>query len=160
GTIKVWEPDVSTAWKCARIIPIAAPEVGGRAGAETWMSNIWLAITPDGKHVAACSKGSSMVSMFALADGSRIAAYMEVGSRLCGMAVSAESHLVAAGYDSKETDLGVVSASMVCLLGSSLGQGPLLAAGPFIPAIARARDGILVWDLDSREVKQRLAPGL
>src|SRR5207249_802279 len=74
GTIKVWEPDGSTAWKCARIIPIAPPEVGR---AEAWISNIWLAITPDGKYLAACCKGTSMVSMFALADGSRIAAYKE-----------------------------------------------------------------------------------
>jgi serine/threonine protein kinase/WD40 repeat protein len=154
GTIKVWEPDVSGAWRCARILSIAPSDDVLNA---TWLRSIWLAITPDGKHLAACSKGTSVVSMFSLAGGSRIADYTEAGILLCGLALSADSHLLAAGYKSKDTDLRVVSATTAGLVGASLGQGPLLAASALIPGIRKAEHGILVWDLDSREIKQRLA---
>jgi WD40 repeat protein len=120
GTMKVWESDVSGRWACARKIQ-AAP---ARNPFRQFLRHVWLALTPDGNSLVGCVEGTSVISMWSLADGARSAEFNGSDATLRGMALSPDARLLAAGYESKDTH------------------------------------GILVWDVATREVKQRLSPGL
>jgi WD40 repeat protein len=99
GIIKVWEPAVSGRWSCRRTIE-AAP---ARHVFRPFLRHSWLAVTPDGNHLAACAEGTAVVSLWSLADGAHCADFDGGDVILRGMALSPNARLLATGYDDQET---------------------------------------------------------
>jgi WD40 repeat protein/serine/threonine protein kinase len=100
GMIKVWQPDSRGAWTPRRSFAITPP----RNVFRTFLRHIWLAITPDGQYLAACSEGTSNVTVWSLAEGAPTKEFTETNLRLRGMALSPDGRLLAAGYEREGGD--------------------------------------------------------
>jgi serine/threonine protein kinase/WD40 repeat protein len=88
GTIKVWQKTPSDQWAALRTLTMdPAPD---------FVTS--LALTPDGKHLAACSANGTTISTWNLADGTRETPFRgSQGERLTCLAFSPQANLLAAG---------------------------------------------------------------
>jgi WD40 repeat protein len=87
GTIKVWETKVAGQWGCTKtlITDPAAPITS-------------LSLTPDGKHLAACTASGTKIWMWNLADGTRDTPFQgSQGEGLRCLALNHQGSLLAAG---------------------------------------------------------------
>jgi WD40 repeat protein/tRNA A-37 threonylcarbamoyl transferase component Bud32 len=93
GHIKVWEPTAG-AWKVTRTLAADAPLVD-------WDLHLtYLALSPDGNHLAACSAGATMARLWDLGDSRPVACLrMPPQSRLHCLAMSPSGEFLATGHD-------------------------------------------------------------
>jgi WD40 repeat protein len=88
GTIKVWQTTPKSQWTTHRTLTIdSAPD-----------PVVSLAVTPDGKHLAACSANGTAMSVWNLSDGTSEAPFRgSQGERPICLAFSPQANLLAAG---------------------------------------------------------------
>src|SRR5262249_23174046 len=98
--IKVWVPDASGDWACVDTFPTVPP---GQTSRE-FLRQVWVAIAPDGNYLAACSEGTSAVSLWNLANGAPAPPGFTCSeTRLRGLALSPDGSLLAAGCEDNGT---------------------------------------------------------
>src|SRR5262249_4987558 len=93
GTIKIWEPAGPGGWTCLKAL------AGDRPAIDWDIHRVFLALSADGKHLAACAAGASAVSWWDLAGDAPVAQVRVPGKeKLHCLALSPDGRLLAAGY--------------------------------------------------------------
>jgi WD40 repeat protein len=95
GTIHVWRRGTDDSWVAAGTRATESPAEVHLPGGPT----LRVALTPDGRRLAACPSGAAVVSLWDLEDGRRAATFRGDGTeRLTCLALSPDGKHLAAGY--------------------------------------------------------------
>jgi WD40 repeat protein len=138
GTLKVWQADPGSVWSCTRTIKIDGP-----TRPRAWVGlTVAVALTPDGKFLAACTTDQSAVSLWSLADEEAPPTLLRGPGEveLCCVAFNPKGDVLAVGCAGPREATGV----LVWKLATPQSQPTLLPSSDSVLRVAFSQDNQLL----------------